>query len=362
MDEGQIEVKGEVVDPYEEFQIKDEPSDQFPSLTSTENLDMPHEGAYIKSEPIGQEYVLSLPENTTFTNSSIFQIKEEMSETSDKSETIDEPEGSGVFNKSGTDIKTKNIFNLSESNSCSESMTIPKDQSTYHDSRSLKSFKCPICLKVFSIKWQKRHLATIHRLKCQFCPVKFVKPKDKLEHVSIAHPNELQKSSQTNLGHEYVYECQFCPKILELVFENEMDLKKHISLAHSYKCQFCTAKFQKKDDMNQHEKNMHSLQCRFCPKRFAKKEDIDYHVNFVHTSKCRFCPSKFVTKDDMNEHILLVHSHNCKFCAAKFQNKEDLSGHEVSMHKFRCQFCPKAFAKRKHMEDHAIFIHQNTSC
>ena len=244
MDEGQIEVKGEVVDPYEEFQIKDEPSDQFPSLTSTENLNMPHEGAYIKNEPIDQGYVLSLPENTTFINSSIFQIKVEMSETSDKSETIAVPEGSGVFNKSETDIKPENIFNLSESNSCSESMTIPKDQSTYHDSRSLKSFKCPICLKVFSIKWQKRHLATIHRLKCQFCPVKFVKPKDKLEHVSIAHPNELQKSSQTNLGHEYVYECQFCPKILELVFENEMDLKKHISLAHSYKCQFCTAKFQ----------------------------------------------------------------------------------------------------------------------
>ena len=178
MDEGQIEVKGEVVDPYEEFQIKDEPSDQFPSLPSTENLNMPHEEAYIKNEPINQGYVLTLPENTTFINSSIFQIKVEMSETSDKSETINDPEKleeSGVFSTIETDIKPENIFNLSESNSCSESVTIPNNQSTYPDHRSIKSFKCPICIKVFSIKWQKRHLATMHRmpiLSCKICETK----------------------------------------------------------------------------------------------------------------------------------------------------------------------------------------------
>ena len=237
-----------------------------------------------------------------------------------------------------------------------------KSASYYHE--------CSVCSKVFVYACElKSHYSRNHTFKCQFCSEFFSAP---FLHLNSVHaisrsacPGLVKNVDLTKhlnsdkLVRHYAKIHEFDKPITA---HDRKSKKKHISSVHSYKCQFCTTKFQKKEDMNQHEKIMHSLQCRFCLKRFAKKEDIDYHVNFVHTSKCRFCPSKFETKDDMNEHISLVHSFNCQSCTAKFQTSKDLRQHETLMHKFQCQFCPKKFAKKKHMDDHATFIHQNMSC
>ena len=51
--------------------------------------------------------------------------------------------------------------------------------------------ECSVCLKVFRTRtYLKKHLSRIHKFECQLCPVKFVRKMDRIEHVSLVHPNE----------------------------------------------------------------------------------------------------------------------------------------------------------------------------
>ena len=160
MNQGDIEMKSEV---HEELQIKDEPIDQFSLSPSSKNTNMPHQEADIRV--LGS--VLSSTENTNFKNSSI--IKEETSETCDKSKILNKTER---LEESSTFVKKTNPNHVC--NMCTKECPSENELALHKKRHKLDS---PLICKYCNQSYTNRHRFEVHvrshtgetPFKCHIC-------------------------------------------------------------------------------------------------------------------------------------------------------------------------------------------------
>ena len=120
------------------------------------------------------------------------------------------------------------------------------------------------------------HVSSVHAIKCQFCPAKFMTKKDLDQHVNTDHKKSLVK-----------IKCHLCPALFEDSPEAVLVFKKHLETKHN------------------------KIKCHFCPKKVAKGGDMNAHVASVHGMKCQFCPEKLTNKN-MYHHIKVFHKNDLK--------------------------------------------------
>ncbi|CAH2233811.1 jg22495 [Pararge aegeria aegeria] len=202
--------------------------------------------------------------------------------------------------------------------------TSPKEVANYFCRQCVKSFKtfkeysehrlsaehenvrhkCPICNKLYTAKYIKKHLL-LHKLERQ-------------------------------------YMCDICGKKFPL----QAPFKRH-RLTHFYSLPF---------------------QCTLCPYRGRFSESLKMHMRSHTGEKpyqCTQCPSRFVNASNLNKHML-THSRNhdfkCDMCGRGFYTKRDLGSHFKVDHsgikEHVCNICGKAFGYRKQMMKHQLIVHK----
>ena len=92
---------------------------------------------------------------------------------------------------------------------------------------------------------------------------------------------------------------KFC-KICSASFDNEKDLKKHISV--HFKCDICSIPFDEQKYLNRHIKTHHTaMTCEICGLECSDREQYSVHIN-SHV-KCDQCAKSFKTYQQLKRHL-----------------------------------------------------------
>ena len=202
-----------------------------------------------------------------------------------------------------------------------------------------KTFKCHLCSKQFAIDSSPISLA---------------------RHISAVHKNERP------------FECPQCPKTFNL----KASMASHIRTVHDgkmpFKCDVCELSFTQRNHMRMHKKRYHdgSFECPKCKQIFNDKMDMKKHISMVHEEnrcfKCDFCELSFTKKSHRDDHVSCVHKQErpfkCSVCSKLFGRNTHLKKHISSVHEgekpFRCDMCNKRFAAKHSLQKHMNRAHQ----
>ena len=327
---------------------------------------MDEEQIEFKNEPIDQNFILASIENTNMKSLPYNpKIKQEVSETNTKSKICDESENleeSGIFVKSGTDIKPEIIFGTSES-----------------DLQHLMSdviSSDPLDLTAHEQKYRIN-------IKCSFCPKRFGATLDLKNHLDTEH--KVVKPAR-NAVHED---------------------KKHLEVARkmNYKCSVCSYLFSQKSALEDHYSRFHKIKTLSRPQNFKSvheegklgamldlKKNLDTEHKVIKPAKNASLTHKMTSgKDDsntnMDQHIIKANKENCwirikcHLCFAIFDSRLDFNEHFTNQHTggkqaentepthkivkvhegkedLQCPICFKLFTRPGNLKQHIDFVHE----
>ena len=330
-----------------------------------------------------------------------------------KNEPIDEEDVMTDEEFSETFLDASEMCNVQIQNE--EDGEIPENISVHEKE---KPFSCDECGSRFAYKGNltvhlKLHENIPKEFKCSICLKEFSKKFNLKDHISRVHEEK-----------EKEFKCSICDKL----FGAKSTLKRHIALVHEknkpIQCSFCPTRFGFESEYKRHILIVHEkvkpFQCTFCPARFAYKGEFNNHVSVVHEGKelntqdanttlseetsgtldsskvqknenlggkvlekvlenvsksaekdfqCPICFKGFAVKGTLKRHISLVHEKNkpiqCPLCPTRFGVPSELKNHIAIVHEkekpFQCIYCPARFSYRIEFKKHmgsCLLVHE----
>ncbi|CAG7631156.1 unnamed protein product [Allacma fusca] len=218
------------------------------------------------------------------------------------------------------------------------------------------------------------------RLKCDMCPMTFVKLSGLEMHVVREHVVDKE------------FQCLVCEK----GFITKKDLQDHMNDTHDrdkssrFQCDLCPASFSGRRSLRLHLHKVHpdSKRCDLCSRAFVNQDELDLHSVIeveTKTNSCSECSLSFQSKCILNQHFLSSHENrnpgrfqtvgkagineeygefNCMLCESKYDRKSYLHCHEVTVHAnadWPCRICSKVFTRKYVMILHEINVHGKES-
>ncbi|KAM4808287.1 zinc finger protein 366 [Rhinophrynus dorsalis] len=221
--------------------------------------------------------------------------------------------------------------------------------------------KCHVCHKAFTqTSHLKRHMMQHSEVKpynCKICGRGF------------AYPSELK-------GHEAKHEsgreniCVECG----LDFPTLAQLKRHLT-AHRgpvlYNCSECEKTFQYPSQLQNHmmkHKDIRPHICSECGMEFVQPHHLKQHSlthKGVKEHKCGICGREFTLLANMKRHILIhtnIRAYQCHLCFKSFVQKQTLKAHMIvhsDVKPFKCKLCGKEFNRMHNLMGH-MHLHSDS--
>ncbi|KAG7297426.1 hypothetical protein JYU34_019413 [Plutella xylostella] len=162
---------------------------------------------------------------------------------------------------------------------------------------------CPICNKVYSNYYFKRHME-YHKHStpyvCDVCGKAFVLQGHFSRH-RMTHDFELP------------FQCTMCPYRGRFTESLKMHMRSHTG-EKPYQCPECPVRCINMSNLKRHRnthKKEHDFKCETCGKGFFMKRDLDLHFKVDHTGikdhVCNVCGKAFGYRKQMMKHQLKVH-------------------------------------------------------
>ncbi|XP_069601473.1 zinc finger protein 366 [Ranitomeya imitator] len=221
--------------------------------------------------------------------------------------------------------------------------------------------KCQVCNKAFTqTSHLKRHMMQHSEVKpynCRICGRGF------------AYPSELKvHESKHESGRENI--CVECG----LDFPTLAQLKRHLT-AHrgpvQYNCSECDKVFQYPSQLQNHimkHKDIRPHICTECGMEFVQPHHLKQHSlthKGVKEHKCGICGREFTLLANMKRHILIhtnIRAYQCHLCFKSFVQKQTLKAHMIvhsDIKPFKCKLCGKEFNRMHNLMGH-MHLHSDS--
>ncbi|XP_040277404.1 zinc finger protein 366 [Bufo bufo] len=221
--------------------------------------------------------------------------------------------------------------------------------------------KCKVCNKAFTqTSHLKRHMmqhSDVKPYNCRICGRGF------------AYPSELKvHESKHESGRENI--CVECG----LDFPTLAQLKRHLT-AHrgpvQYNCSECDKTFQYPSQLQNHmmkHKDIRPYICSECGMEFVQPHHLKQHSlthKGVKEHKCGICGREFTLLANMKRHILIhtnIRAYQCHLCFKSFVQKQTLKAHMIvhsDIKPFKCKLCGKEFNRMHNLMGH-MHLHSDS--
>ncbi|OCU02378.1 zinc finger protein 366 [Xenopus laevis] len=221
--------------------------------------------------------------------------------------------------------------------------------------------KCHVCHKAFTqTSHLKRHMMQHSQVKpysCRICGRGF------------AYPSELKvHETKHEGGRENI--CVECG----LDFPTLAQLKRHLT-AHrgpvQYNCTECDKTFQYPSQLQNHmmkHKDIRPHICSECGMEFVQPHHLKQHSlthKGVKEHKCGICGREFTLLANMKRHVLIhtnIRAYQCHLCFKSFVQKQTLKAHMIvhsDVKPFKCKLCGKEFNRMHNLLGH-MHLHSDS--
>ncbi|KAM4706731.1 zinc finger protein 366 [Discoglossus pictus] len=221
--------------------------------------------------------------------------------------------------------------------------------------------KCQVCNKAFTqTSHLKRHMmqhSDIKPYNCRICGRGF------------AYPSELKvHEAKHENGRENI--CVECG----LDFPTLAQLKRHLTTHRGpvlYTCTECDKTFQYPSQLQNHmmkHKDIRPHICSECGMEFVQPHHLKQHSlthKGVKEHKCGICGREFTLLANMKRHILIhtnIRAYQCHLCFKSFVQKQTLKAHMIvhsDVKPFKCKLCGKEFNRMHNLMGH-MHLHSDS--
>ncbi|XP_018413737.1 PREDICTED: zinc finger protein 366 [Nanorana parkeri] len=221
--------------------------------------------------------------------------------------------------------------------------------------------KCRVCNKAFTqTSHLKRHMmqhSDVKPYNCRICGRGF------------AYPSELKvHEAKHENGRENI--CVECG----LDFPTLVQLKRHLTVHRGpvqYNCTECDKTFQYPSQLQNHmmkHKDIRPYICSECGMEFVQPHHLKQHSlthKGVKEHKCGICGREFTLLANMKRHILIhtnIRAYQCHLCFKSFVQKQTLKAHMIvhsDIKPFKCKLCGKEFNRMHNLMGH-MHLHSDS--
>ncbi|XP_068104375.1 zinc finger protein 366 [Hyperolius riggenbachi] len=221
--------------------------------------------------------------------------------------------------------------------------------------------KCQVCNKAFTqTSHLKRHMmqhSDVKPYNCRICGRGF------------AYPSELKvHEAKHESGRENI--CVECG----LDFPTLAQLKRHLTVHRGpvqYNCTECDKTFQYPSQLQNHmmkHKDIRPYICSECGMEFVQPHHLKQHSlthKGVKEHKCGICGREFTLLANMKRHILIhtnIRAYQCHLCFKSFVQKQTLKAHMIvhsDIKPFKCKLCGKEFNRMHNLMGH-MHLHSDS--
>ena len=147
--------------------------------------------------------------------------------------------------------------------------------------------------KVFEMELQEENAnqsqdkipSTSKELHCNYCPRRFTKGIELVQHVSIIHRELFGKKIGKNENLDLIH-CNYCGE----KFTGHKNYAKHVSVVHHdirpFSCDSCKKAFASKQELVRHsEKSCRKYEkfgCKMCDQKFSSVDNVKNHYTTIH--------------------------------------------------------------------------------
>ncbi|XP_048002936.1 uncharacterized protein LOC125239408 [Leguminivora glycinivorella] len=226
--------------------------------------------------------------------------------------------------------------------------------------KKIKPFKCDLCPKRCSNKWDLVHHRYSHSdetpYKCPHCDYAGKSKKYLGRHIRNRHVRNK------------TVECGVCG----MTFLYESQLKKHMYVhtgEKPYKCETCEKAFNSAYSLRTHKlihANLKPFKCTYCPYACRDSSTLrkhkDGHLGKVHHYNCSICNASYGKRAALKVHIAEQHFNidmkimECDACGQKFKHRRGLVIHIQTIHEktrsAKCDLCGVVLSNRANMRAH----------
>lgn len=220
-------------------------------------------------------------------------------------------------------------------------------------------------------KGQYKDVLAARSYACKLCPAKF-----QLKQFIMKHVLDVHEDGQSR----FPLVCVHCRSR----FKDKNLLKKHIRKGDCtvyISCDMCTEKFGNLQDFNDHAIAIHAgtldqtdnqskcvdgrpTDCPICAKKNSSYPNLVKHLRFVHNEDtphyCQHCEAKFEQAADLNKHIYAEHSDRT-LGTQSFEPDMSLVKDEVEEYHYSCTECNAIFETVDAWTDHQVAEHNQVA-